>query len=106
MIKILKAEYSYLYYGSYHTILILIGLAIVYNTMDVIIINRLVFMIGLMLVLHLIGNRKKEYRSCFESKLPVTFKTLAITRLIMIAFPIIILYAIGICINLYYLGFI
>jgi hypothetical protein len=92
-------------FGSIHTLLIIAGLFFFYKTIDVVIVNRITFMIGILHTSQLIGTRRKEKRSEIESKLPVTFKTIAITRLIMIAIPILILYSIGISINLYFLGF-
>jgi hypothetical protein len=105
MLKIIKAEYSYLMYGSIHSLLIIVSLVLFYKIIDVVILNRVTFMIGILLLAHLIGSRKKEQRSYKEIVLPLQIKTLALTRLVMTALPILILYIISIGLNIYFLGF-
>ena len=105
MIKILKAEYSYLMYGSIKSGLVIAGLFFFYRTLEVVIVNRITFMIGLFLIAQLIGTRRTEKRSYNETRLPIKFKTLSSIRLILVALPITILYSIAIALNLSMFGY-
>ena len=105
MFKIIKAEYSYLAFGSIHSLLIVLALIVFYKTADVVILNRITFMIGILLIAHLIRSRNTEKRSFTEMLLPLSIKQMAIARLVIILIPIILLYSISIFLNIYFLGF-